>query len=156
MSQFKQLVVSALKEAGNYPDDFDSAKFDAIYGGDDEMEHAEWAFAVSVTGGIITNDANNSPEDPLDLDKVKTMPNVSLDCYVGIAKNQEAEDLYGKYEAMEELATKYDSDSYYSVFDTKEQADSILNAFQELNPQATLVVVDVYSLDGGDTYQVSK
>ena len=38
----------------------------------------------------------------------------------------------------------------------KEQADSILNAFQELNPQATLVVVDVYSLDNGDTYQVSE
>ena len=155
MSKFKELVKSVLKEAGNYPDDFDSAKFDAIYGGEDEMEYAEWAFAVSVNG-IITNDANTSPEDPLDLDKARQIPQVSQEDYVGIAKKQETIDLYGMYEVASDLLTKYDDDAYYNVFDTKEQAKEVLTGFQELNPQATLKVVDVYSLDEGNSYQISK
>ncbi len=155
MSKFKELVKSVLKEAGNYPDDFDAAKFDAIYGGEDEMEYAEWAFAVSVDG-IITNDANTSPEDPLDLDKAKQIPHVSQEDYVGIAKKQETIDLYGMYEVASDLLTEYDDDAYYNVFNTKEQAEEVLTGFQELNPQATLKIVDVYSLDEGNSYQISK
>ena len=154
MSKFKEVMKSAikeLKEAGNYPDDFNGSLFDALYG-NDEMENAEQAYAVLVVSGVIENDANSSPEDPLDLDTLRKAPHVNQTDYVGIAKKPETIEKWGMYEADGDLITKYEDKNYYNVFDTEEQAKQVLEGFQQLNPKTVLKIINVYTLDQGDTY----
>ena len=114
MSKFKELVKTIIKEAGNYPDDFNSFAFDARYGDNEKLDMLEEAYAVKIEKGTIINDANSDVNNPFVINDGKF--------YVAKTNNDENINRFGLFEVTEDLISKYETSDYYSVFDTKDEA----------------------------------
>lgn len=140
MSKFKELVKTIIKEAGNYPDDFNSFAFDARYGDNEKLDMLEEAYAVKIEKGTIINDANSDVNNPFIINDGKF--------YVAKTNNNENINRFGLFEVTEDLISKYETSDYYSVFDTKDEANEVLNSFKELNPDVILEIIVVYGYQG--------